>query len=309
MIQLNKLTIDNPVVLAPIAGYTDSPFRRIARRSGAGLVITELISAEGIVRDNNKTMDLLHFSPDERPLGIQIFGRDPVIMGEAAARVQSLGPDFIDLNMGCPSSNVCKGGIGSGAALLRDPDLVERIAAAVAVSVTLPVSVKIRTGWDQQSRNYRDVVTALESAGVDFITVHGRTRAQGYAGEADWDIIGEINAMTRMPVIGNGDIRTHSEALARLASSGCAAVMVGRGACGNPWIFSGTVPGIEDIKAQIREHLDMNISFYGDRGLILMRKHLSRYIHGFRNASQVRQGLVTAICREEIFRILDTVHE
>jgi nifR3 family TIM-barrel protein len=308
-IQLGRLEIDSPLVLAPIAGFTDAPYRSIARAHGAGFVMTELVSVEGIVRDNIKTIDLLRFDDSERPIGIQIFGRKAVTMANAARIVEELNPEFIDINMGCPARKVCKDGEGAGSALIRDPKLVEQIARAVREAVSLPVSAKIRIGWDASSLNYRETAKALESAGVDFISVHGRTKAQGYGGEADWDAIGEVARAVSLPVIGNGDIETHAGAMERLSGYGCAAVMIGRGACGNPWIFSGREPGLEERITQIKDHLDRNMAFYGDWGLVLMRKHTVKYIHGFPGASQARVGLVRAATREEVHRILDVLLE
>jgi tRNA-dihydrouridine synthase B len=307
MINLGTITAAGPLMLAPIAGFFDSSFRRIARRHGAGLTVTELVSAEGIVRMNRKTADLLRFHPEERPLAVQVFGNRPDLMAEAAAVVEGLGPDFIDINMGCPARRICNS--GSGAALLLDPEMAHSIAAAMVKRVKLPVTAKIRIGWDDVRRGYRDVVKALEDAGVAAIFVHGRTRAQQYAGTADWDVIAEIAAMARVPVVGNGDIRTHAEALERMAASGCAAVMIGRGAIGNPWIFSGRVPSLAEVVAQIKEHLDVMIDFYGERGIVLMRKHIVRYIHAFRGAKHVRRDLVVSEDRGEIHRILDLLVE
>ncbi|HSV97168.1 MAG TPA: tRNA dihydrouridine synthase DusB [Spirochaetota bacterium] len=282
--------ITGRLVLAPMAGFTDSPFRRIARRHGAALVYTELISAEGIARGNRKTHELMRFHPEERPIAIQIFGREASVMAEAAKRVEQLGPDVIDINMGCCAQRVCMG--GSGAGLLRNPALAEDIAAAVAGAVALPVSVKIRIGWDDSSRNYRELVPRLENAGVSLIAVHGRTRAQKYTGSADWDAIAAIADASKLPVIGNGDIHSYGEALDRLNTSGCAAVMIGRAAVGNPWIFSGTVPSSKGLAEEVRVHLRLMREFYGERGIVLMRKHLARYFHGFRNAARLRGELV-----------------
>lgn len=307
MIKLGTITAAGPLMLAPIAGFFDSPYRRIARRHGAGLTVTELVSAEGIVRMNRKTADLLRFHPEERPLAIQIFGNRPDLMAEAAAVVEGLGPDFIDINMGCPARRICNS--GSGAALLLDPDMAHSIAEAVVKRVKLPVTAKIRIGWDDEHRGYRDIVRTLEDAGVAAIFVHGRTRAQQYSGTADWGAIAEIAAAANVPVVGNGDIRTHAEALERLSSSGCAAVMIGRGAIGNPWIFSGHVPTLAEVVAQIKEHLDVMIECYGDKGIVLMRKHIVRYIHAFRGAKHVRRDLVVSEDREEIHRILDSMAE
>jgi nifR3 family TIM-barrel protein len=271
--------------------------------------MTELVSAEGIIRDNKKTMELLRFSDEERPVGVQIFGRNSAVMAEAAKIVEGLGPDFIDINMGCPARKVCKDGEGSGSALLKDPSLAGEIAGSVVKAVSLPVSAKIRTGWDASSVNFPDVIKALESAGVSFISVHGRTKTQGYGGAADWDAIGRSAALSSVPVIGNGDIQSHTEALDRLAATRCAAVMIGRAACANPWIFAGTKPSISEIVSIIKEHLMMNIEYYGDWGLVLMRKHIVKYIHGIYGASRYRFGLSTAADVESVFAILERMLE
>lgn len=306
-LKLGRLHVDSPLVLAPMAGYTDSPFRRIARMHGAGFTVTELVSAEGIVRDNKKTRKLLFFTDEERPLGIQIFGNNPEVMGTAAKIAETILPDFIDINMGCCSQKICHGGMG--AALLKDPALLGKIAENVVRAVDVPVSAKIRIGWDFSSLNYREVARALEEAGVDFITVHGRTRSQMFSGESDWNIIAEIAESARVPVIGNGDIASHDDALRKLQESGCAAVMIGRGAVGNPWIFSGKKPAMKEIVAQIIAHLDAMIGHYGEYGIILMRKHLVKYIHGFHGAAQMRVRLLQAKERDEVVRLLGELEE
>lgn len=305
MIEIHDLKLESNIMLAPIAGYTDSPFRRIARKHGAGLVVTELISDEGIIRQNEKTMDLLKFHEEERPIAIQIFGRLPEVMAEAAAIVEELKPDLIDINMGCPAQKVCKS--GKGAALLKEPGEIEIISKSIVRKTGIPVSAKIRIGWDEYSKNYIDIVKALEAGGISLIIVHGRTRVQKYGGESNWDIIREIREISSVPVIGNGDILSHEEAVERMNFSGCMGVMIGRGAIGNPWIFSGERPSIGSIISQIKEHLEMMIEYYGERGIILMRKHLVKYIHGFRNARTVRRKLVTSTSKDEIFQILDTL--
>ena len=305
MSSFDELISRSNLFLAPIAGFTDSPFRRIARRHGAGPVLTELISSDGLVRNSRKTYDLARFHEEERPLGIQIFGNSPAIMGEAAAAVNDLGPDFIDINMGCPATRVCKGGEGSGAALLKDPLLAGAIAAEVVRRAAVPVSAKIRLGWDAKTRNYAEVVKALADGGISFIIVHGRTGSQKYSGAADWDAIGEIRDLSPVPVVGNGDIISHDDARDKLRESRCPAVMIGRGALGNPWIFSGRVPPVREIIDQVKEHLAMMLEYYGDKGLILMRKHLVRYIHGMRNASSLRRDLVTASDTATIHELLE----
>jgi tRNA-dihydrouridine synthase B len=305
MVNLGKITAAGPLMLAPIAGYADSPFRRIALRNGAGLVVTELISADGIVRSNRKTLDMLSFHDEERPIAVQVFGNNPETMSEAAVIVQELKPDLIDINMGCPARRMCAS--GSGAALLLDPKKIYDIASSMVKRVRVPVSAKIRIGWDAGSLNYRDTVRALQDGGVSLIFVHGRTRAQQYGGVADWDAIREIVGITDVPVVGNGDILTHDEALKRMAISGCAGVMIGRGAIGNPWIFSGRTPPIGEIITGIKQHLDLMIECYGERGIVLMRKHFVRYIHEFKGAKHIRKYLVESNSREEIYGILDAI--
>lgn len=302
MIDLNGISLNGPVALAPIAGYSDAPFRRICVRHGASMVVTELVSAEGIVRRIPKSLEYLRFSDDERPLFIQIFGSDPATMAEAAKVAAEYNPDGIDINMGCPARKVVTGGAGS--ALLRDPEKAASVAKAVVEAVNLPVSAKIRIGWDHHQRNYIDVSRALEDGGISFLTVHGRTRAQQYSGEADWDAIGEIASALSIPVIGNGDIDSHDEGLRKMKEYHCRAVMVGRGAIGNPWIFSGAVPTLQERIDEALAHLDAMIEFAADHGVIMMRKHLAKYIHGIRNASKVRTEIMKATTREGIVRAL-----
>ena len=307
MINLDKITLSSPLILAPIAGYTDRAFRKICIKHGCSLTVTELISSEGIVRDDRKTMDLLSFSDDERPLAIQIFGNKPDIMGDAAAKAAMLQPDIIDINMGCPARKVC--GSGSGSALLKDPDLIFRITEKVVKSVSLPVTAKIRIGWDHDSLNYLEVINALEAGGVAFITVHGRTRSQQYSGYANWDIIREICSKSNVPIVGNGDIDSYEKAYEMMEYSGCKAVMIGRAALGNPWIFSGRLPSVNEIITQIKEHLDMMIDDCGERAILMMRKHIVKYIHGIKNAAKVRREIVTVSNRDELFKILDAMEQ
>jgi tRNA-dihydrouridine synthase B len=307
MTALGKITLSSPLILAPIAGYTDRAFRKICIKHGCSLTVTELISSEGIVRDDRKTMDLLSFFDDERPLAIQIFGNKPDIMGDAAAKAAMLQPDIIDINMGCPARKVC--GSGSGSALLKDPDLIFRITEKVVKSVSLPVTAKIRIGWDHDSLNYLEVIKALEAGGVTFITVHGRTRSQQYSGYANWDIIREICSKSNIPIVGNGDIDSCEKAYEMMEYSGCKAVMIGRAALGNPWIFSGRLPSVNEIIVQIKEHLDMMIDDCGERAILMMRKHIVKYIHGIKNAARVRREIVTVSNRDELFKILDAMEQ
>lgn len=299
------IPLHNPFLLAPLAGYTDPPFRRIARQFGAGMVFTELISADGIVRANAKTLSMLSFSPEEKPYGIQIFGNDPVIMSEAAHKVLSHNPDCIDINSGCCVPKVCNNGKGAG--LLKDVTLLHAIAGAVVKHAGVPVSVKIRLGFTRGTQNYFEVVSALQDAGVSFITVHGRTRDQFFSGKADWEAIQAIARSARIPIVGNGDICSFDGAHERLASSGCSAVMIGRAALGNPWIFSGQQPLPHDRVTIIKKHYDLALRHYGDYGMILMRKHIGHYLKGFHNASKLRQEIIHCGTIGGIFSALDTI--
>jgi nifR3 family TIM-barrel protein len=304
------INIKSNIVLAPIAGYTDSPFRKICSQFGAGFTMSELVSAEGIIRQSEKTLAMLKFSDAERPFGIQLFGRDIKAMCKAAVYVESLKPDFIDINMGCPASSVTKGGDGSGAALLLDLPFAAKLAESIVNTVKVPVSIKMRIGWNNELKNCVEAVKVLSKTGISFITIHGRTKTQGYTGNADWDLIGECVLASSIPVIGNGDIVSYAQASEKMKTYGCAGIMIGRGACGNPWIFSGSIPQIDEVTKIIKEHIKSNIEHYGfPKGLILMRKHLVKYIHDVQGASAYRQKLVLAKETEEVFQILDDIEK
>ena len=232
----HKIILNNQRVLAPLAGYTDLAFRLLCREAGAGLCFSEMISCHGLARGQRNSLVLLHTIPRDRPLIIQLFGSDPEMMARAAAGVDPDQADGIDINMGCPVKKVVKRGAGS--ALMRDPDLAERIIAAVVAATPLPVSVKIRAGWDTGTINAPDFARMAEQTGATMITVHGRTRQQGFTGQADWKVIRRVKERVRVPVIGNGDVLTWEDGEAMLSQTGCDAVMIGRGALGNPWVFS-----------------------------------------------------------------------
>ncbi len=288
--------------MAPIAGYTDSPFRKICRSKGCGLTVSELISAHGIVRKNEKTLKMLKFTEEERPFGIQIFGKEMETMADAAQMVEELRPDFIDINLGCPARKVCNS--GSGAALARDPRLVEKITGKITQKCSIPITAKIRIGWDDREKNYMDIVHALEEGGISMIAVHGRTRAQMYSGRADWHAIEEIKSSTSLPVIGNGDIATHAMAISKMKETGVDGVMIGRGALGNPWIFSGENPSLEEIRSMISCHIDLMTELHGDYAIKLMRKHIAAYIHGFANSAKIRQEVMQYTAKEEVMACL-----
>jgi nifR3 family TIM-barrel protein len=307
MLTIGKISLKSPFVLAPISGYTDSPFRKIAVKHGAGFTMTELVSAEGIVRNIRNVVSLMDFTDEERPIGIQIFGNNAEVIAEAAVIAETLNPDFIDINMGCPARNVV--GSGSGSALIVDPLKAESVADAVVRRVKLPVSVKMRIGWDDSSKNYIEVSKRLEGTGISFLIVHGRTRSQFYSGKADWNAITQICSELKIPVIGNGDIKSNKEAELRLSESGCSAVMIGRGALGNPWIFSGIEHDLSMMKTQIKDHYNLMLDYYGNRGIILMRKHSVKYIHNFRNSSRARSMMVRSENLNEIYGALELLED
>ena len=271
---IGDVPVDSPFVLAPLAGLTDSPMRRICRRMGASMVWTEMVSAEGLVREGPKSFELLAFAEEERPIAFQIFGARPESMGRAAARVSELSPDVVDINVGCPAKKVVRS--GSGSALMREPGLLSEIAAAVVESSLRPVTAKIRSGWDDDSINAVEVAGLLEARGVCALVIHPRTRALGFKGRSDWSLIGEVKRAVSIPVIGSGDVRTPDDALRMLEETSCDAVMIGRGAVGNPWLFrralelarTGTDPGppsfSETLKTAI-EQLDMMVDSKGER--------------------------------------------
>jgi tRNA-dihydrouridine synthase B len=291
-------------MMAPLAGYTDVPFRALVHEMGSSLAFTELVSAEAVVRKNKKTFTLMEITEPERPAGIQFFGKNPETMIEAAIIAEErFKPDVIDINCGCSVTKVA--GSGSGAALLKSPDLLFSIASGMCSRIKTPVSAKIRLGWDENSKNYRDIIKLLHDAGIAFITVHGRTRSQKFSGISDWNTIAEIASFSPVPIIGNGDIHSYNEGMQRYKDSGCAAIMIGRSAIGNPWIFSGHIPDLHERVLLARRHFCMMIDYYGEYGIILARKHLSHYFHGFKHACSLRASLVRAKTAEEVLYILD----
>ena len=235
MVDLNAYLKMNPFVLAPMAGITDLCFRSFMRDLGAGVVISELVSAHGIEYKSSRTLQLMGYEEKQRPVGIQLFGETPEILASAAKVVEDMGADFVDLNFGCPVPKVVKKGAGS--AILKDLPQVERVFRAVKAGTKLPVTVKIRTGWDSESRNATEVAKIAYNEGLTWVAIHGRTRAAGYSGLADWDYIAEVKANSKIPILGNGDINSAATAMKRLGESGCDGVMIGRGCLKNPWIF------------------------------------------------------------------------
>ncbi len=289
----------NPLVLAPMAGITDFPFRMICKKLGAGIVFSEMVSVEALIRDHRRTHGMLRTDPAERPVAFQIFGSKPASMAEAAHIVSQGEVDFIDINMGCPVPKVLRS--GSGAALLRDIGLAKEIMAAVVGASKVPVTVKIRLGWDPRSIVAEDLALAAEASGIAAVTVHGRTKAQGFSGTADWSAIKLVKESTGIPVIGNGDVRTAQDAKRMMDETGCDGVMIGRAIQGYPWIFreakqyleTGVVPPeptLEERETVMLGHLNDMVKLLGeDIGVREMRKHLCWYTKGLSGGAEFRE--------------------
>ena len=306
------LTATVPLYLAPMAGVSESPFRRLCRRFGADVVVTEFLSAEGIRRENEATISKLRFGPDERPIGVQIFGSDPHAMGEAAAFVSDVfAPEFIDINFGCPVKKVVKRNGGSGC--LRDLDLVQQVIRAVARSTTLPVTCKIRSGWNEEMRDPVTIALRCQDAGVRVLALHPRTRTQMYSGHAHWDEIAAVVEALDIPVLGNGDIKTPLDALRMWQETKCAGVMIARGSFGQPWIFDQTRdlldgrpmrsdPTIEQRFAVALEHARMAADYEPDRrgAAIEFRKHLGWYVKGLPGSAELRKKLHAVNSMDEV---------
>ena len=282
-----------------MAGITNLPFRVIIRRFGCGLAFTEMVSANGLARGMEKTCRYLDSSDEDRPLGVQIFGQDPAVLAEAARMVtESGGADLLDINMGCPVKKVVRA--GAGAALMRSPGQVELIVKAVRKATSLPLTVKIRSGWNRRDINALLLARIAEDSGADAVIIHPRTVDQGFGGEADWNVIASLKKNLKIPIVGSGDIRSPDDALRMLDTTGCDAVMVGRASLGNPWIFGGIIsrlnggtflsPTLMEREALIREHLKMETVYTGEcRGSRNFRKHLLWYTKGLRNGARFRR--------------------
>ncbi len=298
---ITEILKNNPLVLAPMAGVTDFPFRVICKELGAGLVFSEMVSVEALIREHKRTHGMLHTHAAERPVVFQIFGSKPASMAEAAHIVSQGEADFIDINMGCPVPKILKSGAGS--ALLRDLGLAKEIMSAVVGASKIPVTVKIRLGWDAKNIVALDFAQAAEALGVAAVTVHGRTKAQAFSGQADWSMIKTIKKSVGIPVIGNGDVRTAHDAKRMLDETGCDGVMIGRAIQGNPWIFreakqyleTGVLPfspSQEERKTVMLRHLGDVVRLLGENiGVREMRKHLCWYTKGLSGGAEFRQRI------------------
>lgn len=293
MITIASVPLATPLILAPLAGYSDIPFRLLCRSYGAGLCVSEMISCHGVVYRQNRTLQLAAAPAEDRPLSLQLFGSDPAIMGEAAAMLDALRPDLIDINMGCPVKKVTKR--GAGAALMASPRLAESIVERVIQSCSCPVTVKIRSGPDHGNLNAVPFARMLEDAGAAAVTVHGRTWKQAFSGHADWSVIAAVAAVLKIPVIGNGDIFSYADALDKQDRSGCAAVMIGRAALGNPWVFqaAGKPTAVSQIACGVLHHLALIERHLGNPPPCLggLKNHLGRYFRGFGGSAKLRQRI------------------
>lgn len=300
--QIGKYDIDYPILLAPMEDVTDLPFRVICKRLGADIVYTEFVNSEGLVRDSLKTKQKMYFSEEERPFGIQIYGGEEASMEGAARIAESFQPDIIDINCGCWVKDVALRGAGAG--LLRDLPKMERVVSSVVKAVNLPVTVKTRLGWDNESIRIVEVAQMLESIGVQALTIHCRTRAQGHKGLPDYSWIPKVKQAVHIPIIVNGSIVTPEQAKQLFDETGCDGVMIGRGAIDNPWIFRQTKhylatgehlspPTLDERRDLLLEHLTLSVEHKGERkGVIEFRKHWSGYLKGLSHAARVRQELM-----------------
>ncbi|MBQ7758185.1 tRNA dihydrouridine synthase DusB [Anaerotignum sp.] len=312
--KIGNLELENNVFLAPMAGVTDLPFRLLCKEMGCGLVYSEMVSAKGILYDNKNTTELLEIDPKERPVAVQLFGSDPEILGAMAKKIEQYPIDIIDVNMGCPAPKIVKNGEGS--CLMKTPELVGKIVKSLVESQSKPVTIKFRKGFDDDHVNAVEIAKVAEANGASAVAVHGRTREQYYSGKADWDIIKQVKEAVNIPVIGNGDIFTPQDAKNLLEHTGCDAIMVGRGAQGNPWIFKRILhylntgellpePTAEERVEKALRHAQMLIDYKGEYiGVREMRKHMAWYMKGMPGAAELRGKLNYAENRAELESLL-----
>lgn len=312
--KIGSLQLQNIVVSAPLAGISNLPYRLLMKKAGCALVCSEMISANGLVYQSEKTFRLLHSVPEERPISIQLFGSDPLMMAEAAGIVQAIGADVLDINFGCSVKKIVKS--GSGVALMKAPQTAEAILKAVRKRISIPLTIKIRSGWDSSGNQAIQIAQIAEDAGVDAITVHPRTASQGFKGHSDWSIISKVKQKIKIPVIGNGDIIEPSDAIRMLSETGCDAVMVGRAAIGNPWIISAILAtinstpyepvNIHQIRQTMIDYLKDSVRYLGEKhACFMMRSRLGWFVKGLPNCSRFRESIKLINSEHEAIEKID----
>ena len=315
-LQIGNVNLENNVILAPMAGVTDLPFRLLCKEQGAGLLCMEMVSAKAILYKNKNTEDLMKIEEEERPVALQLFGSDPKIMSEIAKQIEERPFEILDINMGCPVPKVVNNGEGS--ALMKNPKLVGEIVSSIVKAIEKPVTVKIRKGFDDDHVNAVEIAKIIEDSGAAAVAVHGRTRQQFYTGKADWDIIRQVKEAVSIPVIGNGDVDSPERAKEMLEMTGCDGIMVGRAAQGNPWIFSRIChylekgellgrPGWEEIKQTIVRHAALQLKYKGEyTGIREMRKHVSWYMTGFPGSAKFRGAVNEVETMDQLLEMIES---
>ncbi|MBA1334584.1 MAG: tRNA-dihydrouridine synthase DusB [Firmicutes bacterium] len=318
MLSIDRVVLDNNIFLAPMAGITDRAFRFLCKEQGCSLAYTEMVSAKGLYYRNCRTEKLLFTKKEDGPVAVQLFGSEPELMAEVASEIQDEA-DIIDINMGCPTPKIVKNGEGS--ALMKNPELAGKIIKKVYSVLSIPITVKIRKGWDESSVNAVEIARIAQDNGAAAVAVHGRTREQFYSGKADWEIIRQVKEAVSIPVIGNGDVFYPEDAARMMEATGCDAVMIGRGSMGNPWIFSQTLhfiktggllppPSMEVVLDTIKKQTNLMMEYKEEQVAVKeMRKHVGWYVRGFKNAAQLRKDVNKAVARDQLFELLNNYQD